>query len=187
MRIIAGSAGSLSLEVPPDLTRPTTDRVREAVFSSLGDRVVGADVLDLFAGSGSLGIEALSRGAASAAFVDDAPDAGRAIEQNLRRSGLAGGVVHRADALGFLRRRRHAGYEVIFADPPYARDEAGRELLRSLLDSEPLAAALRPGGILVLETSRRTALPETGRWTLAKEKIYGKTRVSYLAPAEPAA
>ena len=102
MRIIAGSAGSVPLQVPRTLTRPTTDRVRESVFAALGDLVAGARVLDLFAGSGSLGLEALSRGAASCDFVESHGPACEAISKNLAKARLAGGKVLRRDVLAYL-------------------------------------------------------------------------------------
>src|SRR3712207_4689268 len=102
MRVIAGRWGGRRLQAPPgDATRPTSDRVREALFSVLGTRVDGAHVLDLFAGSGALGIEALSRGAAAATFVDSAPAAIRALKANLDALG-ADAEVRRADVRRFL-------------------------------------------------------------------------------------
>src|SRR3954453_13668244 len=121
MRVIAGSYGGRTLKAPAgDGTRPTSDRVREALFSILGDRVAGARVLDLFAGSGALGIEALSRGAASATFVDDAPAALRVLRANLEALGEDAEVV-RADAVRWLRAasgRAHQ-YDLVLLDPPY--------------------------------------------------------------------
>ena len=108
MRVIAGTYGGRRLQAPPgEATRPTSDRVREALFSILGDRVDGARVLDLFAGSGALGLEALSRGAASATFVDSAPAAIRAVRANLAALGAEAEVV-RADALRGSAARRPA-------------------------------------------------------------------------------
>src|SRR5919198_3232221 len=109
MRVIAGQWGGRRLQAPAGAaTRPTSDRVREALFSVLGDRVGGARVLDLFAGSGALGIEALSRGAAEATFVDSAPAAIRAVKANLEALGAAA-EVRRADARAFLRGASAAG------------------------------------------------------------------------------
>src|SRR3954464_7023057 len=96
MRVIAGSAGGVRLAVPKREVRPTMDRVKAAIFSSLGEAVIGARVLDLFAGTGALGIEALSRGAASARFVDHDRAAVTAIERNLAKTNFAGRVVQRA-------------------------------------------------------------------------------------------
>ena len=180
MRIIAGEAGSLRLSVPPSITRPTTDRVREAMFSSLGERLIKAEVLDLFAGSGSLGIESLSRGANSALFVDKSSAADKAIEANLRSSRLEGGRFVRRDVLSYLSTIPDEHFDLIFADPPYARDEDTATLLAALLEPEELAKALKPDGLLVLESFAKAPLPDSPLWNVAKEKVYGKTRVSYL-------
>jgi len=185
MRIISGSAGGQTLLVPKSLTRPTTDRVRGAIFSTLGDLVPGARVLDLFAGSGALGIEALSRGASRARFVETSAEAARTIEENLRRTKLPGGEVHRREVLAFLHSLPPGSCDLVFADPPYARDAESAALLQSLLESEALAAGLAPGGVLVLESHAPAALPETALkelWETSKEKRYGDTRVSYLRP-----
>ena len=122
MRIIAGTAGSIPLKVPRSLTRPTTDRVREAMFSVLAGKLPGARVLDLFAGSGSLGLESLSRGAAEATFVESNGAACAVIEENVQKSRLAGARVQRRDVLSFLSTTSAGRYDLVFADPPYARD-----------------------------------------------------------------
>lgn len=183
MRIIAGKAGSLRLQVPPSVTRPTTDRVREALFSSLGPRVAGAAILDLFAGSGALGLEALSRGADSAVFVDSDAGAAAAITRNLETTRLEGGTVRRSDALRFVSTLPPGRFDLVFADPPYAREEATRELLEGLLAEPALPASLREGGSLVLESWTGASLPISDLWTVAKEKKYGHTRISHLIPA----
>ncbi|HEY8649422.1 MAG TPA: RsmD family RNA methyltransferase, partial [Chthoniobacterales bacterium] len=102
--MVAGTAGGIRLEVPKNDIRPTMDRVKAAIFSSLGDRIIGARVLDLFAGTGALGIEALSRGAAEAAFIDHDRSAVEVIERNLKKAGLSGRVQKR-DVFDFLKRR----------------------------------------------------------------------------------
>ena len=168
MRIIAGIAGSIPLKVPRSLTRPTTDRVREAIFSALGDLVIGARVLDLFAGSGSLGIGA----------------ACTVLSENLEKSRLSGGHVHRRDVPAFLSTLAPSGYDILFADPPYARDEEMLNLLTTVINHPALPRALSTNGILVLETLDRGPLPSTELWDLAREKSYGSTRVSYLTPRE---
>src|ERR1700747_1084551 len=121
MRVIAGSAGGIRLVVPKRGVRPTMDRVKAAIFSSLANRVIGARVLDLFAGSGALGIEALSRGATSVLFVEEDRQSIAAIEKNLARTKLTG-RVRQQDVFKFLRSADLPdGFDIIFADPPYER------------------------------------------------------------------
>lgn len=183
MRIISGIAGSVPLQVPKSLTRPTTDRVRESLFSVLGDLTKGARVLDLFAGTGSLGLEALSRGAAAADFVESQGAACEVIGKNLAKTRLAGGQVHRRDVFSFLGTVPAGRYDLVFADPPYAREEPQRETLARLLENEALAAAVAPGGLLVLETLAAEPLPPAPKWSVKDERGYGTTRVTFLTPA----
>jgi 16S rRNA (guanine966-N2)-methyltransferase len=187
MRVIAGSAGGLPLTVPKSVTRPTTDRVREALFSSLGDRVIGAEVLDLYAGSGALGIEALSRGARSAVFVEADERACDTIRANLARTRLsdAGAEIRRSRVVDFITHLpEKAGYDLIFADPPYARDEVSTAEVTALLALERLSGALRGDGWFVLESMDKRDLPlgEPARWDLLRERRYGDTRLNYLTP-----
>lgn len=182
MRIIAGTAGSIPIKVPKSLTRPTADRVREALFSALGPRVDGAEVLDLYAGSGALGMEALSRGARSATLVEQAADACRIISENLEKTRLTGGNVVKSSVSSFLSRLSPDSIDLVFADPPYARDEESTAEVSALLNNEKLSASLAPDGIFILESLAKSPLPETTLWTVEKEKNYGKTRVSFLSP-----
>lgn len=183
MRIIAGTAGSLQLQVPKNLTRPTTDRVREAVFSSLGPRTEGARVLDLFAGSGALGIESLSRGAKTANFVESSNDACQIVTENLIKAGLEGGTVQHLDVFEFLSSPSLAGsFDIIFADPPYAQDEVTSAQITQLLNSKSLQQSLSPDGLFIIESFAKAPLPDSLLWEVAKAKIYGKTRVSFLVP-----
>lgn len=122
MRIIAGKAGRVAIKVPPAVARPTTDFVRQAIFSMLAAKVEGARVLDLFAGSGAIGLEALSRGAASCVFVDEHRQAAATITGNLAKTRLEGGRVVKADVSSFLK-RDNATYHLIFADPPYWKQD----------------------------------------------------------------
>src|SRR5256714_5216460 len=180
MRVIAGSAGGLPLIVPKKGVRPTMDRVKAAIFSSLGDAIVGARILDLFAGCGALGIEALSRGAASAVFVDEDRQSIAAIEKNLAKTKLKG-RIRQADAFAFL--RRSAGNErfnIIFADPPYEKTKAGERFTERLLASEALSQLLDPGGVFVLEKHPSEALPEMKLWRLLRQKTYGVTEGLFL-------
>lgn len=173
MRVIAGLYGGRRLIVPPGVeTRPTADRVREALFSMLASDLPGARVLDLFAGSGAMGLEALSRGAQEVTFVDTAPGALKAIDANLAALGASAEVLRR-DALEFLRTASSAGrqYDLVFLDPPY-------RLAGSL--GPPLAAALpavlAPGARVIAESDRHTPL-DLHPLALDDERRYGKTLI----------
>lgn len=168
MRIIAGQFRGRRLTTPPgNDTRPTADRVRESLFSILGP-LPGARVLDLFAGSGALGLEALSRGAATATFVERAPAALKAIRANLAAL-EATARVHDRDVVAFVRDASQAGgpYDLVFLDPPY-RDAAG---LGPALD---LTALLADGGRAVSESDRREPLTLPGL-AVTDERRYGDT------------
>ena len=185
MRIIAGSSGGIQLDVPTRGVRPTMDRVKAAIFSSLAENVVGARVLDLFAGSGALGIEALSRGASSVLFVDEDRQAADTIERNLRKTKLDG-RVRQQDVFKFLRSSASAGqFNIIFADPPYEQAKLGERFTDKLLENEPLARLLQPDGIFVLEKRPGERVPEARLWNILRAKSYGATEVLFLrrAPA----
>jgi 16S rRNA (guanine966-N2)-methyltransferase len=128
MRIVAGHFGGRRLVTPKDSrVRPTSDRVREAWMSILGEELNGARVLDLFAGSGALGLEALSRGAASATFVELNPPSLRALDRNVTTLGLENAVtIHRGDAMRYAERLAERAFDIVFADPPYTIDHAAR-------------------------------------------------------------
>lgn len=185
MRIIAGRAGGIPLKSPPAETRPTADRVREAVFSMLGDSYVKARVLDLFAGSGALGIEALSRGAGEATFVERNGKACAIIEDNLRRAKLEGTRVIKAEAFAALQQFRQGGtqFDFIFADPPYVKQLGDVDYGAQLLASADLKAVLTESGTLVLETmvTKRNVTSIAG-WHIARDRAYGSTRVLLLQP-----
>jgi 16S rRNA (guanine966-N2)-methyltransferase len=181
MRVIAGSAGGIRLAVPKRGVRPTMDRVKGAIFSSLGDVVLGARVLDLFAGSGALGIEALSRGAASAVFVEDDRQTAAMIDQNLANTKLKG-RVRKQDVFDFLRPASSVErFQIIFADPPYERTKPGESYTEKLLRDETLPHLLETSGIFVLEKRPSEALPETSLWHVARQKAYGATEVLFLS------
>jgi 16S rRNA (guanine966-N2)-methyltransferase len=147
VRIVAGSRKGARIFAPKGRgTRPTSDRVRESLFSIIGS-VEGAGVLDLYAGSGALGLEALSRGAASAVFVDSDRDAVRTIERNVEKLGLSGASVVRSDAIRFLAAEEHR-YDLVFVDPPYEMVESLRMSLAT-----HLPRVLASGGLLVFETA----------------------------------
>jgi 16S rRNA (guanine(966)-N(2))-methyltransferase RsmD len=173
MRVITGSARGRKLKSPADESvRPTSDRVKEAVFSIIQFELEGRRVLDLFAGSGQMGIEALSRGAERAVFVDSSKEAIGIVKDNLASTKLSeNAVVLHADALAFLRESGQI-FDIIFADPPYKEG--------IILKMLPLAAArVAPGGILMVETPYGEKLPETaGDLTRTKEYKYGKTAIT---------
>jgi 16S rRNA (guanine(966)-N(2))-methyltransferase RsmD len=179
MRVIAGSRKGHKLAAPRGLdTRPTSDRVRENIFNLVGP-VDGAKVLDLFAGSGALGIEALSRGAASAVFVEHDTDAVRTIERNLDHLRLTGARVVPGDVMWTIAREATAGakYDLVLVDPPYGMlTEIQPRLARHL---PPLLAA---DGLLVVETDARTE-PELPLLVRTSRK-YGQTRVTHFEGAQ---
>jgi 16S rRNA (guanine966-N2)-methyltransferase len=187
MRVIAGTAGGIQLDVPKTGVRPTMDRVKAAIFSSLGEEVIGARVLDLFAGTGALGIEALSRGAASALFVEDNSAAATMIERNLVRTKLEG-RVRKQDVFAFLRSTQAPEpFRIIFADPPYEKTKGGEEFTRLLLESSELAAMLEPAGTFVLEKRPAEKLPPAPFWEVTRARRYGATEVLFLQTTEAAA
>ena len=170
MRVVAGEHRGRRLQAPRGRdTRPTADRVREALFSILGD-VRDARVLDLFAGSGALGIEALSRGAASAVFVERDDAAVAAIRRNLEAIGAPETRVIRRDVLKFLASCAES-FDLVFVDPPY--DSAPR--LAGPL-SAALPAVLSEDALIVTESSKRTPLELS--LPLARERTYGDTRIA---------
>jgi 16S rRNA (guanine966-N2)-methyltransferase len=181
MRVIAGSAGGIRLAVPKRGVRPTMDRVKAAIFSSLGDAVVGARVLDLFAGSGALGIEALSRGASAVVFVERDRQSGDIIAGNLVRTQLKGRVRQR-DVFDFiLHTSGTETFDIIFADPPYEKAEAGENFTEKLLANESLPQLLERDGIFVLEKRPAEAFPEIDPWRVVRQKTYGATEVLFLS------
>ena len=183
MRVIAGTAGGIRLDVPKTDVRPTMDRVKAAIFSSLGDTVIGARVLDLFAGTGALGIEALSRGAASALFVENNSAAIAAIERSLARTKLAGGI-RRQDVFAFLGSiQAREPFQIIFADPPYEKTKSGGEFTSLLLEDPQLAEMLAPSGIFVLEKRPAEQMPRMPLWSVVRARAYGATEVLFLQRA----
>ena len=187
MRVIAGLAGGIRLDVPKTGIRPTMDRVKAAIFSSLGERVIGARVLDLFAGTGALGIEALSRGAASVMFVESDRSAIAAIERNLARTNLSG-RVRKQDVFDFLSHPSTAErHDIIFADPPYDKSKLGDPFTKLLLRNDRLPDRLTPNGIFVLEKMPAERLPATDLWEVVRRKTYGATETLFFqrAPRSP--
>ncbi|HEY0636544.1 MAG TPA: 16S rRNA (guanine(966)-N(2))-methyltransferase RsmD [Pseudonocardiaceae bacterium] len=178
-RIVAGSLGGRRITVPPRGTRPTSERVREAMFSAVEARMelAGARVLDCYAGSGALGIEAISRGAGHVLFVESSRTAAAVLSRNLRALGGGVGEVRATPVEALAALPAPAGYDLVLADPPYAlADESLTGVLASLAGNGWLAA----GALLVVERPARTAEPA---WPAGVEPIttrrYGDTLVCY--------
>jgi 16S rRNA (guanine966-N2)-methyltransferase len=173
MRIIAGAAKGRKLKAPGTAgTRPATDRVREAVFSSLGSVVEGARVADLYAGSGSFGLEALSRGADSAVFVERGRQAATALRANVGAVGLGGEVVV-SDVRRWLETAAAGGLDLAFIDPPWDMPTPHLDGDLALLDR-----LLSPGATVVLSRRRSDADPSPPEtWRSAAEKRYGDTKI----------
>ncbi len=180
MRVIAGRLGGRRLRSPPEAgVRPTSDRVREALFAQLGV-LEDARVLDLYAGTGALGIEALSRGASAATFVERSPASLAVLRENLELLGLkAQSRVLRGDALAVVRRLGRAAerFDLVLADPPYAL-EIGPALLAALRAAQVVAL----GGTVVIESSRRHPLRPAPGWRVVSDRRYGDTVVTRLTP-----
>ncbi|MDR1674768.1 MAG: 16S rRNA (guanine(966)-N(2))-methyltransferase RsmD [Oscillospiraceae bacterium] len=172
MRVITGSARGALLESPPGMnTRPTGEKVKEAVFSAIQFRIQDASVLDLFAGSGQLGIEALSRGARQAVFVDSCRQSAAVIRRNLQRTGFIGkSEIFCRDALSFLKSRQ-TPFDIVFADPPY-----DGELLIPVLEN----VKLNDSAAVICEYRVRQPLPSAiGSLALIKTRKYGTTGIAF--------
>ena len=175
MRVITGKARGIVLKTPDGmLTRPTADRVKEALFSIIQFDIPGARVLDLFGGTGQLGIEALSRGAANAVFVDAREDACRLIRENLKRTKLeVQGKVVRADYMQYLNRCSEK-FDIIILDPPYAE-----VFLENALKSLSEIDILQSGGIIICERPMEKEMPwEFEGFTRSKDYKYGRTLIT---------
>lgn len=188
MRVIAGSARGRTLSVPAgDRVRPTADRVKEALFSSLTSRfgtIEDLAVLDLFAGSGNLGIEALSRGAGSAVFVDNNPESLQFIRKNLQLAGLSDRAqVIRADAVTAARElaSKHMKFDIVFADPPYGAIAISKELVAAVTNGK----LVREEGVMVIESARKVDLALPAGIALSARKVYGDTALNFLEFPKP--
>lgn len=179
MRVITGTARGRRLREPEGRAiRPTTDNVKEAVFNTIQFDIEGRRVLDLFAGTGQLGIEALSRGAAAAVFVDESSEAVRLVRENLARCGLAGQVVQ-TESIGYL--SGCGRFDIIFLDPPY---DTG--LLDRAIQTVIRFDILADGGIMVCESRREKALPALAPpYYLLREKNYGKIKLTLYGKGTP--
>jgi 16S rRNA (guanine966-N2)-methyltransferase len=173
LRIVAGKWRSRLLDIAdvPGL-RPTSERVRETLFNWLAPSIQGARCLDLFAGTGALGFEALSRGATSVIFVENSRRAAKAIEKSAQILGASGAVIHCGDAAEYLRNARPASFDIIFLDPPFADDRLG-ELCKQI----EACGILAPGGRIYLEQDRaQPEAPLPDRWRILRNKTAGNVR-----------
>lgn len=176
----------MPIKVPQGEVRPTQDRVREALFNILGPLTDGARVLDLYCGSGSVGIEALSRGAAFVRMVDAARASCAMARHNLEKSKLSGGSVVQSDCLAFVRRDAGA-YDIIFADPPYAKAIGDRDMIAELM-TDRLHELLAPGGYFIAEAQLGYGVGDAHSrefpgWTLVDERSYGKNTLLFYQVA----
>ncbi|WP_099025692.1 16S rRNA (guanine(966)-N(2))-methyltransferase RsmD [Mycolicibacterium palauense] len=184
-RIIAGAVGGRPLSVPSRGTRPTTDRVRESLFNVLAARLdfTGLTVLDLYAGSGALGLEALSRGAAAAQFVESDQRAAAVLARNIAAVDLPGATVHRAPVNAVLAHRASAPVDLVFADPPYDLPTSGLRQVIQLVTENGWAAE---GTIAVIERAAESApLSWPPGWAPWRERRYGGTRLETAEFAGP--
>ncbi len=191
MRIISGIAGGIALNVPKGEVRPTTDRVREALFSILQPLVEGADVLDLFTGSGAFGLEALSRGAATARLVDASKASCATAKANMAKTGLIGGTIAQSDAVAFVKRELVSGrkYDIVFADPPYCKGPLDRDFVLELAEAG-VSGLLKDGGVFIAEVQEgwgtgREGAAELNGLSLTDTRRYGKNMLLiYQLPEE---
>ena len=192
MRIIAGTAAGLILKTPKGLRiRPTADLVRQAIFNSLGDRVVGARVLELFGGTGALSLESLSRGAAQATCIEVSRKHARCIEQNFLMTGLSREKfqLRVQDVFAALPQLLGvaARFDLVLADPPFGEKNVGRRstsLSQRLLDEEHLSGLLAPGGLFILGHTKRDVLSLTPAWTEVKAMRHGDSMMRFLRCSE---
>ncbi|MDD5556286.1 MAG: 16S rRNA (guanine(966)-N(2))-methyltransferase RsmD [bacterium] len=191
VRVVAGTFRSRRLVTPRSRgVRPTADRVKEALFQILGDRVAGAAVLDLYAGGGGLGIEALSRGAASCVFVERDPACRRAIRANVAALGLGGAArLVAGDAARAVRALAARGerFGLVLADPPYAKAAGARSEMRKVLCALDACDMYEPRALVVVEHAARDEAPAVlGRLRPVRERRYGDTVLSFFeAPGGP--
>ncbi len=180
MRIIAGTYGGRTLSTLRDNSiRPTTDRAKQTIFDILSNRIDfdGIEVLDLFAGSGSLGLESISRGAASVVFVEKSRDSIGVLEKNIASLGCgAQCTIHQADVFWYLKNTRHA-FDLVFVDPPYKLEKIG-ELPTALHESE----VLKPNAYIVMEHGRVTPVVKSLEKFDVMKKPFGQTTVLIMKP-----
>jgi 16S rRNA (guanine(966)-N(2))-methyltransferase RsmD len=176
MRVSGGIFGGRILKVPKtDSVRPTQDRVRAAVFNIIRGELARADFLDLFAGSGAVGIEALSQGASSAVFVEQNRRHIATLNENLSMLKIIGAQVVCADVYRWIAGYSGRGFSIVFADPPYALGE--EKGYAAVLADLAGRGVVRPGGLFIAEMTAVQRPEQTPGWELLRERTYGKTRI----------
>jgi 16S rRNA (guanine966-N2)-methyltransferase len=188
MRITGGQAARRILRVPKGMdVRPTPDRVKQAVFNSLGERIICARVLELFAGSGALSLESLSRGCKSATCIEKSPRHAEFIRRNAESAGYGAGVFHARvqDVFPALQQIATSGeqFDLILADPPYGEKNIGRRstsLAQKLIDDKNLTSVLAPDGLLILGHAKRDTLEIPGPWQELKVLNHGDNVMRFL-------
>lgn len=181
MRVITGKAKGIILKTPQgDSTRPTADRVKEAVFSMLQFDIEGRSILDLFAGSGQMGIEALSRGASSAVFIDKSKDSIKFIKENLTKTKLSdAATIFQLDYIDFIKRNSGKKFDIIIIDPPYAQ-KMYNPALQALLDAD----MLKTTSLIVCESGTdeifNNDIKLQSKFEIAKQNKYGNTFITVL-------
>jgi len=178
LRVISGIAKGRKLQAPPGIkTRPITDMIKEALFNMLQPQILNSNFLDLFAGSGSVGIEALSRGAANAVFVDSDLQAVKIIRQNLDHCKLQG-EVYRSDVFDFLQRvaRHKRSFDIVFADPPFTQETLFEKTLNALNSTD----LIKPQGVIIIRVPRNTQLSSRlNHIVMVKKNIYGESALYF--------
>ena len=180
MRIITGKAKGIKLKtLEGDHTRPTAERVKEAIFSVLQFDIEGRNVLDLFSGSGQLALEALSRGAAQAVMLDNSPEAIKTIKANAQNTKLNDQCrIYNINALDFIKRNSDIKFDIIFLDPPY-----NSNYYDSVLEELSRSSMLKPTTVIVCESDREvTTTKITEKYNVTKEARYGRIMVTFLSP-----
>lgn len=173
MRVITGSAKGRRLKAIKNTSiRPTSDKVKGAIFNILGNAIIDADILDLFSGTGALGIEALSRGARSAVFVENEFRCLKIIQDNLYLCSLSGETI-KGDVYKIVERLGKNSFNIVFADPPY-----GKDLARNLLSHLDKFSILKNFAFIIIEHSKKDILEEPVQFSKIKENRYGDTVVS---------
>lgn len=193
MRITGGQAARKILKAPKGLdVRPTPDLVKQAVFNSLGGRVQNARILELFAGTGALSLEALSRGAASSTCVEKSERHARVLRSNVEQAGFSSALFHVRvqDVFTVLPQlaASNSRFDLVLADPPYGEKNVGRRstsLAQKLLDDESLPGLLEPGGLLVLGHTKRDTLDIPARWTERKMLKHGDSVMRFFMLVSP--